>query len=1075
MIISTGLPDLRTLLLVDGQVFANFTKHPDAATHLVIGSAQTTLTDCPSSDLDLYATVYGSPLVTQNLQADMRSIPGEQANGDRYAIWVNDLSDWTLSGSQTLQLMITEYNSPCVIECNRSIRVDADHDNLFFQARLGIHRANAVLRVNILDPDTGGVETRKVPFATANLGGKHLSGYQEVMVPLPRKKGFLEVTFAVEYQGYVDDGAGIEPFIFLADIRVDKRRARKLSEARPLFIYGDYIPSDGVWMSAPLPHTLAPEQTLHVRQNRKSVSHTAEAAPKITVEDEYGHTLVIQSQTRCDMVLYVDGKPDQAFVAEAGHTPVRLSECYFDGNTHHVSLRDPSGSISYWASQCLVPALLTPTDILQRETNAPFPDAIFAQTGRRYAALKDLLARADAQTDFAQLSHALTTLEGGYERVKLKPLSFPEVDSPDVSIVIPAHNKVEVTYLALCSLLLASNTATFEVIVVDDASTDETAELESFVSGITVIHNAEAQRFIRACNAGADKARGKFVLLLNNDVEVTTGWLDELIAGFERFDNVGLVGSKLLYPNGQLQDAGGIIWGSGNPWNYGNRQNPNAPRFCYARQADYLSGAALMTSKAIWDEVGGLSSYLEPMYFEDTDFSFKVREAGYSTWFIPSSVIYHYEGMTSGTDVKGSGFKRYQEVNRPKFKRRWAEAYANFGQEGQKPDLEKDRGIVGRVLFIDYTTPRPDQDAGSYAAIQEIKLVQALGYKVTFLPTNLAHLGSYTEDLQKMGVEVIYAPFYMSVNDYLAQHATDFDAFYITRFYVANDSLAQIRAHVPDARVLFNNADLHFLREIRAARVSGDTERMESARKTRDEEMAVIQQVDVVLSYNEFEHSVIEAYTEGSAKILRTPWVVDVPETIPPLSERSGLSFLGGFRHHPNAEGLLWFAREILPQVSARHKKTQKPGEKDLVLSVYGSRMSDEIKALKSDALDPVGFVQDAADAYDQHRVFVAPLLSGAGIKGKVLSALAHGVPCVLTPVAAEGIGLRHGHDSFIARTPAEWVDAIIRLNSDDALWQEMSENARAYMAESFSFERGKQAMRDAFEAADLFLPGAGR
>ena len=131
--------------------------------------------------------------------------------------------------------------------------------------------------------------------------------------------------------------------------------------------------------------------------------------------------------------------------------------------------------------------------------------------------------------------------------------------------------------------------------------------------------------------------------------------------------------------------------------------------------------------------------------------------------------------------------------------------------------------------------------------------------------------------------------------------------------------------------------------------------------------------------------------------------------------------------------------------------------------------MDAAIKALASDMVDPVGFVEDIADAYDRHRIFVAPLLSGAGIKGKVLSALAHGIPCVLTPVAAEGIGLRHGHDCLIAATPEDWARAITRLMEDDALWTSMSTAARAYVAERFSFAEGRARMKAAFEAVDLF------
>ena len=1063
MNIKTAIPDLHTLLLADRRVFANFSRAPKAPVEVTIGSAHAMLEPADTEMFKTFTLSGRHNLQTVDIQRDTRSLPSEGSPGEIYALWVNELKDWALSGSQTLQMMFSNRESPCRVEIERPIIVDGGSSGLVFQTYLATHRAEAMLVVEFRQAASGKVETHKIAFKSNCRGGQLAKNYQKVVLPVPNWTGRIEIRIAVEYQRYIDDGTGSMPYVFLADNHATKRRTNQKALLAPHMALGETIPEDGVWLSALLPAFPEPGSTIELQHGTGRMNLTLGEAPDIEVDAQYGHTLIINSKSADQLCLYIDSKPDRQITLQPGSNPVRMSNTHLDGRTHLLSLRDKSGSVTYWESFTLVPAILTPADVMQRESAAPFPASIFAQTARRYESLRAIFAKSGPETDFAQLSHALNTVEAGYEKVRLEPLRFPQIESPDVSIVIPAHNKVEVTYLALCSLLIAPNDASFEVIVVDDASTDETTELEDIVSGITVLHNEEPQRFIRACNAGAEMARGDYIVLLNNDVEVTAGWLDELIAAFGRFGNVGLAGSKLLYPDGRLQDGGGIIWGSGNPWNYGNRQNPDDPRFCYARQADYLSGAAMMVPKSVWQEVGGLSSYLEPMYFEDTDFAFKVRDAGYTTWFVPSSVVYHYEGMTSGTDVT-QGFKRYQEVNRPKFKRRWIEAYAKHGRDGQKPDLEKDRGITGRVLFIDYTTPRPDQDAGSYAALQEILLVQSLGYKVTFVATNMAHLGKYTEDLQKLGVEMIYAPFYMTMQDFLSQRAAEFDVFYITRFYVARDVLSQLRSFAPEAKILFNNADLHFLREIRAARTNSDEKRLEDARQTREQEMGVIGQVDVVLSYNESEHAVIEAYSEGKAKIVRTPWVVDIPPHIPPLSERSGLSFLGSFRHAPNAEAVLWFVREIMPRLATR--------QPDLTLSIYGARMDDEIKALASDTVKPVGFVQEVADAFNPHRVFVAPLLSGAGIKGKVLEALARGIPCVLTPVAAEGIGLRHESDCLIARTPDEWVEAVVRLNQDDALWQKLSETSRQYMADSYSFERGRELMREAFEAADIFLPG---
>lgn len=985
----------------------------------------------------------------------------EAAQG--YEISLNGNKQWALPGAPTVQLKVTDPTSPCTVALAAPIVLPPHDKPLAFRAALAAHRATGHLEISRVrtagnkPPKT--VETVKLAFDADKIGGHDLSGYAQLDHVLAPMKTASELHLAIVYEEYRGGDTGRPAFLFVADPYVAPG-TDEMPAGDGMVLRG---PSDAgpsaKWLRAPLPGQPEPGAPLTLLAGDRRFVLLSGGQDEITLEEDHGHSLRFRASAPGRYRFVIDGT--HVFTQPLGPDAswVRMPAQYQTGHARSLSILSEDGLNELFATYVLMPRLLTPMSVLQTESSAPFPGPLMSQASHRYAALSAQMEAGNSTAAQAQIAWALKVVEGGHENVKLKPLTFPKVKSPDVSIVIPAHNKVEVTYLALASLLLAHNAASFEVIVVDDASTDETTELEKIVSGITVIHNAQAQRFIRACNAGVAQARGQYVVLLNNDVEVTNGWLDALIDAFGRFDNVGLVGSKLLYPDGKLQDAGGIIWGTGNPWNYGNGQNPWEPRFSYARQADYLSGAAMMTTRDIWDEVGGLSSYLEPMYFEDTDFAFKIRDAGYSTWFVPSSVVYHYEGMTSGTDTS-SGFKRYQEVNRPKFKRRWAADYAKFGPQGVEPDLEKDRGIVGRVLFIDYATPRPDRDAGSHAAIQEIKLVQSLGYKVTFLPRNMAHLGSYTEELERMGVEVIYAPFFLTMDEYLGKHAKDFDAFFITRFYVARDVIDRLRQLAPETKILFNNADLHFLRELRAGMAANDPAKIAAARQTRTLELDVMRKSDVVLSYNEVEHSVIQSHTDGEVLVAKCPWVVEMPETVPGLKGRSGMSFLGNYLHAPNAEAVIWFARQVMPRLST---------DQDFV--IYGSAMSDEIKALASDRIRPEGFVETLSDAYDRHRVFVAPLLSGAGIKGKVLAALAHGIPCVLTPTAAEGIGVRHNHDCLIATTPVEWQEAIDRLMTDDALWQSISDNASGYVRQTFSFETGRDLMRAAFESVDLYSP----
>lgn len=970
---------------------------------------------------------------------------------------VNALEDWSLENARTCQIRIGAPEKQRLIVLGKSFDAPATGKSRFFETLLAVHRCEAELLVSLDPVGTGDPVDIAIPIRPQHTGGRLREGYQQISVPLPEATREYRIGLAIRYLRHSDEGTGLDPYVFVADPAiVTRQEAGNGANPRLLNLRED---TSGDWAKAHVPVFRSPKDSpLILASATRQTLLFAPDENEVVLEEDQGHSLVLRAMRPQTFLVYIDAAPIQKITITPDPSAFRLPERFLCGDVIEVQIRDLSGSQIFLTVPLLAPRYLTPHDILLRETRRPFPVELPGRVGQRYASLRAHLSHPLPGLDQASLSTALETLDGTYESVEIRPLCFPAVAAPDVSIIIPAHNHAAITYYALCALLVAHNRASFEVILVDDGSTDQTATIEDTVSGITVVRNATPQRFIRACNAGAAVARGTYIALLNNDTEVTCGWLDHLVEAFSRFDKVGAVGAKLLYPDGRLQDAGGLVWNTGNPWNTGQGESPWDPRFCYARQVDYLSGAALMTRREIWQQVGGLSDYLEAMYFEDTDFAFKIRDAGLRTYIVPSSVVYHFEGATSGVDTS-SGCKKYQEINRPRFKRRWARDFRALGAEGERPDLARDRGIIGRVLFVDYTTPREDRDAGSYAACREIALIQSLGYKVTFLPENLAHFGCYTEEMERNGVEMVYAPFTLSFEEFLERRAQEFDAVYITRYHVAQQVIPLLRRLNPRARIILNNADLHFLRELRAALSENDQGRLARMRSIRDEELEMMQMADVVLSYNEVEHAIIASHTEGRARVMTCPWVAPVPQRVPGLKSRKGLSFLGSFKHHPNAEGLRWFCSEVMPMIAAP----------DTTLSIYGSGMTDDIRALADRFVTPVGFVEEAAQAYDRHRVFIAPLLSGAGIKGKVIGALAHGIPTVLTPTAAEGIGLRHRHDCMIVETPQDWAEAIQRLTTDNALWSSLSKAGRAYATERFSFNAGREKMKAAFEAVDLF------
>ncbi|MBC7987565.1 MAG: glycosyltransferase [Sphingomonadaceae bacterium] len=744
-----------------------------------------------------------------------------------------------------------------------------------------------------------------------------------------------------------------------------------------------------------------------------------------------------------------------------------IPERFFDGNGHLLELLDDTGLRRLAIEYMLLPMTLTQWRTIAHYSAPPLPGELDRRAGARLRAMRAQLedfaggGALDEQRRWllghlARIVDAVTA--GIAENRDYFPLRFPPVEAPRVSVIVPAHNQYAATFVCLASLLFARNEAAFEVIAVDDGSSDRTAEELAAHEGITVVTNEAALGFIGACKSGVEKARGEYLLFLNNDVEVTAGWIDELLAAFDIFPGTGAAASKLLFPDGQLQDAGGLIWQNGAPWNYGRRQNAAEPRFSYSRDADYLSGAALITPREVWDRIGGFADELRPAYYEDTWYSFAVREIGLRTIYCATSLVYHVGGVTGGTDVETeTGHKRFQKLNEPKFRRRWADVFRHHGPEGAEPDLQKDRRARGRVLVLDWSIPRPDNDAGGFASVQEMRLFQRLGYKVTFFALNLANLGSYVTDLNRLGIEVITAPFAADIAEFLRRRGAEFDIVLANRHNVGGPVLDTVRALAPRAKVILNVADLHFLREMRAALIAGDREAEVEAHALREHELAVARKFDLVLSYSDFEVGLMEALLGSEAPVDRMPWVQPIEVEAVDRAGRSDLCFLGSHNHPPNAEAVAWFASAALPRL---------PGVR---LHVYGSNWSEDKAGPLGDQVEVGGHAPDLGEMFARHRICVVPLRSGAGVKGKVLMAMAHGVPCILSPVAAEALAVVDGAHCLIARTDDDWVTGVERLCADDDLWRTLSAGGLSFIADNYSPEAGAAQLARALEKIDIF------
>lgn len=627
---------------------------------------------------------------------------------------------------------------------------------------------------------------------------------------------------------------------------------------------------------------------------------------------------------------------------------------------------------------------------------------------------------------------------------------MPCPQDPIVSIVIPVYGKIEYTYRCLRSLWSHRSYYSFEVIVVDDCSPDNTLAILETIKGLRIVRNSTNAGFIRSCNIGAGQARGKLLVMLNNDTVVLPGWLDELVNTFNCVPQAGLVGSKLMYPDGRLQEAGGIIWADGSGWNYGRLEDPNHPAYNHLRDVDYCSGASLMIPKGLFDQLGGFDEHYAPAYGEDSDLAFRVRRAGYRVLYQPLSQAVHFEGITSGRQVS-AGVKAYQVDNARKLHERWKGALADHGAPGMMVEHAMDRSITGRALVLDHCTPTPDQDAGSITILNIMRILQSLGLKVSFIPEdNFLYLDPYTKDLQRVGMECLYAPHVTSVEQHLAESGARYDVVVVFRMLTAERNLAVIRKYCPNAKLVFHTSDLHFLREQREAGLFHPEAPVASVRRTMERELAVIKAADATIVHSIAEKEILKqklAPDGCSDKIFLFGWAIEIPGTRVPCEPRDGMVFVGGFQHQPNVDAVLYFAREIFPLIRRKAPET--------VFRIVGSHAPSEVLALAGNGIEVLGFVEDLRAVLDRCRMSVVPVRYGAGIKGKIGTSLSYGLPCVSTAMGAEGMGLGEGDGVIIADGPEAFAEAVLRLDQDPVLWETLSRGGLEFVQRNYSLESG--------------------
>lgn len=357
------------------------------------------------------------------------------------------------------------------------------------------------------------------------------------------------------------------------------------------------------------------------------------------------------------------------------------------------------------------------------------------------------------------------------------------------------------------------------------------------------------------------------------------------------------------------------------------------------------------------------------------------------------------------------------------------------------------QGAALQILVLAEGLPMPDRASGDLRFFTLLGLL-AKCHGVTLCGLNASgqrkRLGMeafkrYSDELGARGVQVVEG----GLPPLLLDRAWDCVLF---EFYEpAMQWLDEVRYRQPGARIVIDSVDVHFRRFAAKAELTGEEGDREMAERVRRDELDIYRRADAVIVVTEDDRNTLCSVVPGLPLLV----LPNVHEVFPPLdpstSAPDSLVFVGGFQHEPNTDAMLYFCADVLPLI--RHAI---PGVR---LCVVGSNPPETICALASDHIDVTGYVPETLPYLAASRISIAPLRYGAGMKGKIGEAMAHGLPVVTTSVGAEGFGLSPGENVLVGDSAEEFARHVIQLLRNSVLYERIRMAGWEFIRSRYSLE----------------------
>lgn len=660
------------------------------------------------------------------------------------------------------------------------------------------------------------------------------------------------------------------------------------------------------------------------------------------------------------------------------------------------------------------------------------------------ASLDKEAVRADAEAQ-------LTAFLAGSERIDLRCATA----EPAASIVVVLYNQAGLSLLCLRALA-ASRDAAFETLIVDNASSDRVPPLLERVDGATVLRQRENIGFVRAVNLAAARARGRALVLLNNDALVEPDTIANALARLDADPDAGAVGGPILWWNGRLQEAGSIVWRDGSCSGYGRGDDAARPEYRYLRDVDYCSGAFLALRRPLFESLGRFDEAYAPAYYEESDYCARLWEAGWRVVFDPRVRVRHFEFASEG--ASGAAIE-LQRTHREVFIERHRSFLAARPERTPAAEIvarQRLRPGARRVLVIDDRVPLPWLGQGYPRAASIVAALAAQHHAVTHYPLQFPH--EPWPDVERalpQTVEVMLDHGIAGLPAFLEQRRGAYDTVFVSRPHnmeILRALLRQRPALLEGACIVYDAEALFSLRDIAKAEIEGRPLSPAQRRSLIDAEMALAHGADVVVAVSEVEAA--HYRDAGYADVRVLGHALDVVPATPGFESRRGFVFVGALPADdtPNADSLVWFVSEVWPAVVAALGP-------DAVLHVVGRCDAPRVLELAAPTVRLHGQVDDLGPHLDAARVFVVPTRYAAGVPHKAHEAAARGLPLVATPLIAAQLGWED--IVAVGRDAAGFAAQCIALHGNPARWNAMREQLLAAVVRDCAPKRFAQTVTD--------------